>query len=146
MNEDVFYKFPTALMRAQGFVNKETGELVKLTPLAKQVYVYMLSRNRFFTSDLKSEHYETQQTIADACGCEYKVAGKILRSFVDNGIVRADKLRPNGVGQWRWFYREVTEMNLWFSEKPVDNKNEKVQNTQTVCEYTDEFLAGINWE
>lgn len=146
MNEDVFYKFPTALMMAQGFVNKETGELVKLTPLAKQVYVYMLSRNRFFTSELKSEHYETQQTIADACGCEYKVAGKILRSFVDNGIVRADKLRPNGVGQWRWFYREVTEMNLWFSEKPVDNKNEKVQNTQTDCEYTDEFLAGINWE
>ena len=163
MNVDVFYKFPTDLMRSSGFIDQSTGEIVKLTPLAKNVYTYMLSRNQFFTERLSGDHYETQQTIADACGSEYQVVGKVLRLLIKHGVLDAVKLRPNGVGQWRWFYRKVrTDLVLRYGDKGekeskivVDSDPLIVQNThgftdcgvpECVPEYSDEFLMGIVFE
>lgn len=114
MNTEEFYKIPKSLMMADGYISRRTGEPIALTSTAKLVYAYMLSRNKFFTEDLKSQHFETQSTIADACGVEYRAAGKILRSFCEECVLEADKLRPGGEGQWRWFYRKVrTDVMLW---------------------------------
>lgn len=114
MNTEEYYKIPKDLARANGYFSLETGAAIKLTPAAKLVFSYMLARNDFFTNKLSGSHFETQTTIAEACGIEYKACGKILRGFIDNGVLSGEKLRPNGEGQWRWFYSNVcTDMKLW---------------------------------
>lgn len=113
MNTDEFYKLPKSLALADGYISKKTGEAVKLSASSKIIYAYMLSKNEFFTETLKGQHYEAQSTIAKCCGVEYKAAGKILRSFLDHGIMEGKKLRPDS-GQWRWFYYKVhSDLVLW---------------------------------
>lgn len=108
-----FYKLPKALAMADGFISKKTGEAINLTSSAKIIYSYMLSKNEFFTEALKGQHYEAQSTIAKCCGMEYKATGKILRTFLDHGIMEGQKLRPDQ-GQWRWFYHKVhVDLDLW---------------------------------
>lgn len=107
-----FYMYPDELMSAFGYY-RTSGEVVKMTPLSKNVYVHMLRRNDLFVKKQSGEHYESQETVARAVSSDYKVVGKILRSFVDDGIIKAKKLRPNGQGQWRWFYFDVCDdLNL----------------------------------
>lgn len=114
MENEQFYIMPKILARADGFISKETGEAIPLTSSAKIVYTYMLSRNEFFVVKKNSQHYESQSSIADACGLEYKTAGKILRTFTEHKIIEAQKLRPGGEGQWRWFYNKVhSDIILW---------------------------------
>ena len=118
MEKEQFYMIPKILARADGFISRHTGEAVPLTSSAKLVYTYMLSRNEFFVVKQNSQHYESQSTVADACGLEYKAAGKILRTFTDHKIIEAQKLRPNAEGQWRWFYKKVhTDIALWEGTK-----------------------------
>ena len=114
MQTEQFYMMPKSLCMADGFVNKKSGELIPLTSSMKLVYMYMVSRNDFFVGKKSGSHYESQATVADACGLEYKAAGKILRTFLDNGVIEGAKLRPNGEGQWRWFYHKVhKDLVLW---------------------------------
>lgn len=152
MNQD-YYKYPQELMSASGFVSKTTGEAIHLTPLAKSVYVYMRHRNNFFVGSLEGQHYETQQTIAEACDSDYKVIGKILRTFIDNGILSATKLRPNGTGQWRWFYHGIAdELVLWKRSvvvlgrsKPADAIYETPIDNPSIDEYSDDFLNSVDF-
>jgi hypothetical protein len=118
MDTEQFYKMPKILARADGFLSKTDGSAVELTSSAKLVYVYMLSKNEFFTGKQSGQHYESQATIADACGLEYKATGKILRMFIDCGVFDGKKLRPGGEGQWRWFYHKVhKDIVLWEGTK-----------------------------
>lgn len=114
MQTEQFYMMPKSLCMADGFVSKRTGDFISLTSSMKLVYMYMVSRNDFFVNKQAGSHYESQATVADACGLEYKAAGKILRTLLDNGILEGAKLRPNGEGQWRWFYHKVhKDIVLW---------------------------------
>lgn len=99
---------------ADGFISKVTGEAIKLTASGKIIYSYMLTKNEFFTEKLQGQHYESQATIANCCGLEYKAAGTILRTFLDHGVIEGKKLRPDKGGQWRWYYYKVnTDLMLW---------------------------------
>ena len=114
MKEENFYKAPKSLWRAKGYFSPKTGEAVQLKESEKLVYVYMLDRLVFFVDKQKGQHFESQATIADACGLEYKVVGKILRSFMDHSVIEGKKLRPNGVGQWRWHYTSIlNDLDYW---------------------------------
>lgn len=150
MNIEEFYKLPKDLALADGFISKTTGEAVKLTASGKIVYTYMLSRNEFFIGKMEGKHYETQRTIAKACGLEEKATGNILRSFIDHGVLSGKKLRPNGEGQWRWHYYKVfTDIVLWVGDKesfeivenkPLQPREERVVSKpqQTVPDWLDE--------
>lgn len=114
MQVENFYPMSKKLCKSNGFFSKANGEAVPLTSSMKLVYMYMLDRNEFFTGKLSSTHYESQATIAENCGLEYKAVGKILRTFVLHKVLEATKLRPNGEGQWRWVYHKVDkDMKLW---------------------------------
>lgn len=114
MKEENFYKAPKSLWQAKGYFSPKTGEAVQLKESEKLVYVYMLDRLIFFVDKQKGQHFESQATIADACGLEYKVVGKILRSFMDHSVIEGKKLRPNGVGQWRWYYTSIlNDLSYW---------------------------------
>lgn len=126
MNTGSFYKFPKDLMKAEGFIGND-GEVIQLTALYKFVYVYMLSRNEFFLKD-SGKHYETQKTIAAAVMSDYHMIGKVMKVLMNHGVVEGVKLRPNGVGQWRWFYNKVNDMNLVFKQV-VDSEGCVVDNT-----------------
>ena len=136
MNADEFYKLPKDLARADGFVSKTTGEAVKITASGKLIYAYMLSRNEFFTGSLKGQHYESQTTIAESCGLEYKVCGNTLRSFIKHGILEGKKLKPEQGGLPRWYYYKVhTDIKLWVGdvdsfELIEERKEKKIEQKQ----------------
>jgi len=114
VNTEQFYKLPKSLAMANGFIDKNTGEPIKLTPSSKIIYSYMLEKTRFFTQDLKGQHFECQSTIAKACGLEQKVVGTILRIFLEHGIIEGEKLRPKDGGQKRWhYYKVLTDLVLF---------------------------------
>jgi len=114
MNTNEFYKLPKDLAKADGFIDKKTGEPIKITASGKIVYAYMLTKNEFFTEKLQGQHYESQATIAKACSLEYKAAGTILRSFLDHGVIEGKKFKPENGGQVRWHYYKVfTDLVLW---------------------------------
>lgn len=114
MNTEEFYKLPKDLAKADGYISKKTGEPLKLTTSGKIIYAYMLTKNEFFTEKLNGKHFESQTTIAEACGLEYKVTGKILREFVDHGVIQGSKAAPEKGGKPRWHYEKVfKDVMLW---------------------------------
>lgn len=108
MEIDIYYKAPKQLFNCCGFLSKDTGELVELTHSAKIIFMYMMDRTSFFVENQRSEHYETQATIAEACGMEYKAAARALNSFVDHKAIKANKIRNLKVSQhYQWYYKQV---------------------------------------
>lgn len=110
---DTFYKLSKPLAESAGFISKQTGENIELSWSAKAIYTYMLSRNEFFTEKLKGEHFESQATISERCNLDYKTAGKILKMFIEHGVIDAKLVKPK-VGQKRYHYYSVDEsLDLW---------------------------------
>lgn len=110
-NEEQYVKFPYALMAAHGYVNKDTGEYVKMSQGAKFVYMYLKARNKFFVIDRGGEHFEAQSTIATAVGMDTRRVHEIILEFILNGVVYAEKEAcSNGR---RWHYRRVNNLFLW---------------------------------
>lgn len=127
MKEENFYKAPKSLWKAKGYFSPKTGEAIQLKESDKLVYVYMLDRLVFFVNKQKGQHFESQATIADACGLEYKVVGKILRSLMEHSVIEGKKLRPNGVGQWRWHYTSILkDLTYWVGSADNPEVIEKV--------------------
>lgn len=128
MEVEQFYMMPKRLCRANGFFSKESGDAIQMTSSMKLVYMYMVARNDFFVNKQSSTHYESQATIAENCGLEYKAVGKILRTFVLHKVLEATKLRPNGEGQWRWVYHKVDkDIKLWQGNKEKPEMVEDVK-------------------
>lgn len=115
--ENTFYKAPKNLWRANGYISPETGEIVLLKESEKIVYTYMLDRLVFFVEKQGGDHFESQETIADGCGLEYRLVGRILRGFMDNGVLKAKKIRPNDRGQWRWVYTWIDKNLIYWIKK-----------------------------
>lgn len=126
--ENTFYKAPKNLWRASGYISPKTSEIVLLKESEKIVYTYMIDRLVFFVEKQQGEHFESQETIADSCGLEYRVVGRILRGFMDNEVLQAKKIRPNDRGQWRWVYTHIEKsLTFWYKngearEKPKVKK------------------------
>lgn len=114
MQLEPFIKFPSALMQCDGFISKRDGSPVPLTPTGKMIYAYMLNRSEYFVDKLESKHFETQATIAEKTGSEYKVVGRFLRLLMDHGVLEGKKVRPEGSVQLRWHYYKIhTDVDLW---------------------------------
>ena len=153
-----FYQAPKQLFRCNGFISKTTGQPVELTHSAKIVFMYMMDRTSFFTDDQKSDHYETQATIADACGMEYKAAARALKSFVEHGAIIAKKQRNLKLSPHsQWYYKSVdTTIELFKKDGSdyvcmsngvvigVTSKKEVVDNDDHT-EYSDDFLNSIDF-
>lgn len=119
--QEAFYKIPKSVLCADGYYSPRTGKAIKLTASAKLIYTYMIGRLTFFTETQGGDHYESQSTIAEGCGLEYKTVGNILREFLENDVIRGVKLRPGGRGQWRWHYKYINKnLNYWID---VDGKH-----------------------
>lgn len=153
MNTEEFYKLPKDLAKADGFISKKTGEMIKITSSGKLVYSYMLTRNEFFVRKLNGDHFESQATVAEACGIEYKAAGRILRDFVEHEAIVAHKGKPDRGGQWRWYYTSVSkDIVLWVEnggnfvlldeqpKKPVKQYTAKAKQPQPVQTHYEEDL------
>lgn len=104
--EEVFYKYPEKLMRANGYVSPSTGELVELTAAEKNIYVIMKKRNMFF-----EKHFDKQEDIAELSGVSLRQTGRILREFIANGVILGDRGENNEYKNYR--YREVKNLDLF---------------------------------
>lgn len=115
MNLKPFCQIPKDFMSSSGFVSKTEDEtVVELTASSKIIFAYMLDKTEFFVKDLKSEHFETQATIAEACGVEVKSVTRAMALFVHHGAIRADLIRKLHISpHLQWYYREVvTDIEL----------------------------------
>lgn len=106
MEETIFYKYPEKLMRATGYIHPSSGELIELTANEKNIYVVMKKRNAFF-----DKHFDKQEDISELSGVSLKQTGRILRSFIDNEIIVANKGSSGQHKNWR--YEKVAPMNLY---------------------------------
>jgi len=152
MDEDSYYKMPTELLSCSGFLSKRTGEAIGFTSTAKLVLVYMMSRTRFFSEVLSSDHYETQVTIAAACGVEYKAVAKALSLFVEHGVIEAEKVRNTKISPHKcWYYKSVdSDLILVHTAKIKRETKTKEQPTKiqeevpgAVDDFTDEFMDNL---
>jgi len=106
MEETIFYKYPEKLMRATGYIHPSSGELIELTANEKNIYVVMKKRNAFF-----DKHFDKQEDISELSGVSLKQTGRILRSFIDNKIIVANKGSSGQHKNWR--YEKVAPLNLY---------------------------------
>lgn len=113
MKEIIFYKYPDALMRATGYISPSTGELVELTANDKNVYVVMKKRNTFF-----AKHFDKQEDIAKMCGISLKQVGRIIRSFIDSGLMIASKGQSGQHKNWR--YEKVLDIILYVNNDSLE--------------------------
>lgn len=144
-----FYKVPVNLMEATGFMSQTTGEPVELTAVDKLILIYMYDKTTFFTKDGGS-HFETQVTIGNAVGHEWKAAARSLKKLYDGGVIEADKPRSNG--NKGWVYKSVNIDVQFFSTKRVQKEfkisvdTDSDSDTIDHIEYDESFLATIQWE
>lgn len=133
MEEDEQYvKLPYTLMAAQGYINKDTGEYVKISQGAKFVYIYLKARNQFFVVERGGDHFEAQSTIAEAVGMDTRRVHEIILEFIKNGVVYAEKEAcSNGR---RWHYRKVNSLSLWKGKNKILVKQGKKATKQDAPE------------
>lgn len=115
MEETIFYKYPEKLMRATGYIHPSSGELIELTANEKNIYVVMKKRNAFF-----DKHFDKQEDISELSGVSLKQTGRILRSFIDNEIIVANKGSSGQHKNWR--YEKVAQLNLYQQKVQGVNK------------------------
>ena len=96
-------------MRATGYISP-VGELIELTANDKNVYIVMKKRNTFF-----DKHFDKQEDLAIMCSVSVKQVGRILRSFLDSGLVVANKGQAGQHKNWR--YEKVLDIELYVMDK-----------------------------
>lgn len=145
MTTQIFYKVQKGLLACQGFISPKTGEFVEMRALDKLIFTYMRSRIEFFNQSGGSGLYETQATIGEAVGVEWKAAARSLKMLVENGVIYGKKERNLAISPYMCYYYRGVNDNVVFCkkpEKPVDN--EEICDSMTP-EYDEEFLASINF-
>lgn len=100
-------------MRATGYVSSKTGELIELTANDKNVYVVMKKRNTFF-----DKHFDKQEDIAKLCGVSVKQVGRIIRGFIDSGLMVANKGQAGQHKNWR--YEKVLDIVLYVDNDKIE--------------------------
>lgn len=140
MDIDLFYKAPKQLFSSNGFVSKKTGEILPLTQNAKILLMYMIDRTSFFgSSGLKL--FETQRTIGEACGIEYKAVARTLKVFVDHEIIVAEKKRNLDISPHaQWYYTSVDTSVELIGRIEVIKPEPR---PKVSCDYTDDFLDSL---
>ena len=86
MTDKPFYQTEKGLWKAKGYYSPKTGELMNLTNAEKMVYMYMLDRVAFFVDELKTLHFESQDTIATALGIGMVFGAKTVVTFLSAGV------------------------------------------------------------
>lgn len=132
--QDQFLMIPYKLLRAVGYV-KPDGECVKMTLTEKIIYAHIKNRFEFFKS-LGKEYYDTQQAIADVCNMDIKSVGKIVRKFMDEGLVTAYKKRFNGFP--KNVYTHVPTLVLYYKDRSTEANDEP--------EINKEDFEGEHWQ
>lgn len=108
---DDYYKMPKALLLADGYVSPSSGKDVVLSSGDKVVYIVLYERNRWFHSEGKT-HYDSQEDISIMCGMHPKTVGRIVRAFVKEGIVLAERNNKRN-----WIYKKVLTLQLYKGEE-----------------------------
>ena len=128
MTEEIFCKLPRRLMQASGYISPKDGKAVKLSATEKIIYIHLADRVKFFVGKKGGTLFESQETIAEACGVEVKTVGRVLKGFRDNGVVWAKKGKEAGSAHHRYYYTKVdTNLTLW--KGSIDNPV-KIPDTQ----------------
>lgn len=93
-----------------------------------------------FVEKIKSPHFESQETIASKLNLEKKAVGKILRGFIETGVLRGEKKKPDEGGQIQWFYNWVCKDLLFDSTKKSSTVVKEMKNLkQSNIEYDDDL-------
>ena len=117
----MYYMYPYVLMEATGYMSPKTGQEVEMTANDKNVYVVMKKRNTFF-----KDHFDKQEDIAKLTGISVKQAGRILRKFIEEGVVQT-VLKKGGGSQFKNYrYTGVVDLHLYQEEIVNEEKVSKL--------------------
>lgn len=97
------------LLSTTDFINKQTGETIKLSHADKLVYSRMVNRFNFFER-INKDFFESQQVIAEVTAFSVKSVQRAITTFCNIGIVEViQNGRSNKyvVHNWRDFLKPV---------------------------------------
>lgn len=144
MNLQKFYKSPQDVFACHGFVSPKTGDFVEIKSTDKLILIYMLDRTPHLTATT-GKHFETQSTIGDAVGVEWKAAARSLKMFVEHEVIAGRKERNLAISPHLCYYYSAVNTDVVFCKR-----DEIVVDTAEICdsmapEYDEEYLASINF-
>ena len=81
-----FLPIDCELLATTDFINKQTGEAIKLSHADKFVYSRMVNRFNFFER-INKDFFESQQVIAEVTAFSVKSVQRAITTFCNIGIV-----------------------------------------------------------
>lgn len=112
----MYYMYPYVLMEATGYISPKTGQKVEMTANDKNVYLVMKKRNTFFKN-----HFDKQEDIARLCGISLKQAGRILRKFIEEEVIKTECKKDGNSKYKNYRYLKVSDLQL-YSEELVEKE------------------------
>lgn len=116
-NDERFVRFQYRLLAATDYVSPVTGANVPLTPTVKVIYMLMKERFDFFSSS-KSDYYDSQQMIAEACGVSKQTVHRAIKQLTTDGVIRSHTKLFNG--NTKLVYNYIAPLKLVLS-KEINN-------------------------
>lgn len=150
MNTKLFYQAPKDLLSCHAFVSPVTGESIEMKSTDKLILIYMLDRTTMFNKN-GGRHYETQSTIGDGVGVEWKAAARSLKRFVQHGVIAAVKERNLSISPHLcYYYKSVNTSVELVGKSSPEKENKSVDKHDEPdmideIEYDEAFLASINF-
>lgn len=138
------------LLACESVVSPKTGELVKFTLLTKILYSMLASRNKYFTTIRNAEHYESQESLAQALGSDRQAVGRLLRGLESGGFISVERRKVAGFVHTRNVYLSVNQLltvkvGEVFKEIDILRLDNKKDCGSIVDEYSEAFLASIDF-
>jgi hypothetical protein len=93
--KDTFCQMTHKMMRATHWVSPLTGELIKLEPSQKFIWLWMESRFKFFSASGK-QYFDNQDEIAAATGTSVSTVKRFILVLKKHGYVEVGKKRLVG--------------------------------------------------
>lgn len=134
MEQQEFLKIEAALRKAAKVVNKNTGEVLKITPSHKLIYRYMLERYRFF-SKAGNRYFDNQESISQECAISLATTQRLLYDLKDVGliVVQTELLERSG-SRKKNFYTvvDIFEHGFLLESLTREPKKQKTQQLKSV--------------
>jgi hypothetical protein len=93
--KDTFCQLPHKMMRATHWVSPITGELIKLEPSHKIIWLWMEPRFKYFNGTGK-QYFDNQDEIAEATGTSISTVKRFVSLLQKHGCVEVGKKRLVG--------------------------------------------------
>lgn len=80
------------LLSATHWVSPRTGETFPFPLVEKVIYLVMRDKWLYYVQELGNTFYESQESIAEACGTFRRKVNEVVGRFMEHGVIVAHKV------------------------------------------------------